>query len=67
MCEGEPLGGFPLTILIKGRLRPRFLHRKNRQAPKREAPLCGASLFGAPSGIRTPDTLLKRQVLYRLS
>ena len=23
--------------------------------------------FGAPSGIRTPDTLLKRQVLYRLS
>ena len=24
-------------------------------------------LFGAPSGIRTPDTLLKRQVLYRLS
>ena len=28
-----------------------------------------ATLFGAkwPSGIRTPDTLLKRQVLYRLS
>ncbi len=24
-------------------------------------------LFGAPSGIRTPDTLLKRQVLYLLS
>lgn len=24
-------------------------------------------LSGAPSGIRTPDTLLKRQVLYRLS
>ena len=23
--------------------------------------------LGAPSGIRTPDTLLKRQVLYRLS
>ena len=25
------------------------------------------AFFGAPSGIRTPDTLLKRQVLYRLS
>ena len=25
------------------------------------------SFFGAPSGIRTPDTLLKRQVLYLLS
>ena len=24
-------------------------------------------LFGDPSEIRTPDTLLKRQVLYRLS
>nr|DAO48229.1 MAG TPA: hypothetical protein [Caudoviricetes sp.] len=52
------MGGFPLTILIKGRLRPRFLHRKNRQAPKREAPQSGASLFGAPSGIRKPPKYL---------
>ena len=58
------LGRFPLTILIKGRLRPRFLHSKTGTKEKhRKAVL----LFGAPSGIRTPDTLLKRQVLYRLS
>ena len=27
----------------------------------------GLAFFGASSGIRTPDTLLKRQVLCRLS
>ena len=27
----------------------------------------GMCFFGDPSGIRTPDPLLKRQLLYRLS
>ena len=31
------------------------------------APGGGGCLFGAPAGTRTPDTLLKRQVLYLLS
>ena len=36
--------------------------KKNRRKP------CGtAVLNGDPSGIRTPDTLIKSQVLYRLS
>ena len=29
--------------------------------------LSHATIAGAPSGIRTPDTLIKSQVLYRLS
>ena len=29
--------------------------------------ICGGFLFGAPAGIRIPDTLIKSQVLYRLS
>ena len=35
--------------------------RKNSPAERRE------NFFGAPAGIRTPDTLLKRQVLCLLS
>ena len=41
-----------------------------RVLPKRETssrPGWGGCLFGAPAGTRTPDTLLKRQVLYLLS
>ena len=34
---------------------------------KKTDPLTRIGLFGASSGIRTPDTLLKRQVLCRLS
>ena len=32
-----------------------------------DRPLACLSFFGAPAGTRTPDTLLKRQVLYLLS
>ena len=39
---------------------------KNAKYKKKDT-LARVFLFGAPSGIRTPDTLLKRQVLYRLS
>ena len=35
--------------------------------PKQKSSLSAASCFGDPAGIRTPDTLLKRQVLCRLS
>ena len=41
--------------------------RRRRRNPKRKASQGDAFLFGASSGIRTPDTLLKRQVLCRLS
>ena len=34
---------------------------------KEKAPTRGAFSFGAPAGIRIPDTLIKSQVLYRLS
>ena len=34
---------------------------------KKERPPLRSLFFGAPLGIRTPDTLLKRQVLYLLS
>ena len=52
-----------------------FLHRQNRRfdvlKPKeeREKGICPFSLssFGEPSGIRTPDTLIKSQVLCQLS
>ena len=38
------------------------------QRKRQEPPHKGTALaFGAPAGIRTPDTLLKRQVLCRLS
>ena len=37
-----------------------------RWAPKKETAQA-VSFFGAPAGIRTPDTLLKRQVLCLLS
>ena len=40
-----------------------------KQERKKRLPSCDGSLFsfGAPAGIRTPDTLLKRQVLCLLS
>ena len=41
--------------------------RRRRRNSKRKASQGDAFLFGASSGIRTPDTLLKRQVLCRLS
>ena len=45
-----------------------ILIRVLRGATKEQAPTCvGACSFGAPAGTRTPDTLLKRQVLYLLS
>ena len=46
------------------KIRP-VLAKQNR-CTKREPPK-GWLSFGASSGIRTPDTLLKRQVLYLLS
>ena len=38
-----------------------------QRGTKKDATRSGSVFFGAPLGIRTPDTLLKRQVLYRLS
>ena len=35
--------------------------------PKKKDSLAAVLLFGDPSGIRTPDPLLKRQLLCRLS
>lgn len=49
----------------KGRVRPELV--SNPRRAKRYATQRVAYLFGAPSGIRTPDTLLKRQVLCLLS
>ena len=66
VCEGKPFAGFPLTIEIKGPQAAPFLPRKNGRH-QNKATRNGWLYFGAPSGIRTPDTLLKRQVLYRLS
>ena len=39
------------------------LHSPNKKGLAFASPF----LFGDPSGIRTPDTLIKSQVLYRLS
>ena len=49
-----------LRILVSG-------VRISSQRQKAIAPKRGRLLSGAPAGIRTPDTLLKRQVLCRLS
>ena len=59
------------TFLCPGR------HTRNRGADtgtfdfvitgKERLSLPDYQIFGEPSGIRTPDTLIKSQVLYRLS
>ena len=53
-------------------LRPSMLNtlgvkRPKGAKPKKDDMSKHVVFFGASSGIRTPDTLLKRQVLYRLS
>ena len=64
--RGEPLTGSPTRVQSPARRRP--LLRSKSAAPKRKHHPDGwCFLFGASSGIRTPDTLLKRQVLCRLS
>ena len=58
--------GSPTRVQSPARRRP--LLRSKSAAPKRKHHPDGwCFLFGASSGIRTPDTLLKRQVLYLLS
>lgn len=64
-CEGETFAGFPTRVQSPARRRP--LLRSKSAAPETKPPLRGGFVSGASSGIRTPDTLLKRQVLYRLS
>ena len=67
MCARETFVGFPLRVQSKAANGgPDFCKAKISRHQKR-ATLKGWLSFGAPSGIRTPDTLLKRQVLYRLS
>ena len=48
---------------------PTGISRQNFESPPQHAkkPTLWVGFFGASSGIRTPDTLLKRQVLYLLS
>ena len=50
-----------LRVLVSG---VRALYENEKDTDK---PLACPYLFGAPAGIRTPDTLLKRQVLCLLS
>ena len=67
MCARETFVGFPLRVQSKAANGgPDFCKAKISRHQKR-ATLKGWLSFGAPSGIRTPDTLLKRQVLYLLS
>ncbi len=66
MCARETFVGFPLHVQSKAANGgPDFCGAKI-SSTKREPPF-GWLSFGASSGIRTPDTLLKRQVLYLLS
>ena len=66
MCARETFVGFPLRVQSKAANGgPDFCGAKI-SSTKREPPF-GWLSFGASSGIRTPDTLLKRQVLCLLS
>ena len=61
MCARETFVGFPLRVQSKAANGgPDFCKAKISRHQKR-ATLKGWLSFGAPSGIRTPDTLLKRR------
>ena len=64
--RGEPLTGSPARVQSPARRRP-ILHSKIAAPKKKRHTFVCLFFFGASSGIRTPDTLLKRQVLYLLS
>ena len=65
-CLRQPLRAYPLRSKNASRfgVRGSVLPEKQRKA---RLPTAAGLSFGAPAGIRTPDTLLKRQVLCRLS
>ena len=65
MCARETFVGFPLRVQSKAANGgPDFCKAKISRHQKR-ATLKGWLSFGAPSGIRTPDTLLKRRKTVR--
>ena len=53
------------TVLTFPKFSP--LDNIGKYKKRRATYLLRGVLFGEPSGIRTPDTLIKSQVLYRLS
>ena len=64
--QGKPLPGFPCAFNQRAAVGGADFCSAKISSTKREPPF-GWLSFGASSGIRTPDTLLKRQVLYLLS
>ena len=66
MCARETFVGFPLRVQSKAANGGPDFCGARISSTKREPPF-GWLSFGASLGIRTPDTLLKRQVLYLLS